>query len=138
MGKNVIKNEVLAESYVAGENILSNVSVGTWQENYQLTQVDFERIKNDKPITYSWAMNSFMATVGFGLTLIPKLYLQFMDNKTNIQNGEWLTLVIGIVISLILYGIGSFMPNNYKCAINDIEKHFKNATKHKTVWRRSQ
>jgi len=102
--------------------VLTDTSVGTWQEDYPLREVDFVHIKHGKPITYIWANSIFLTTFGFGLNLLSKWYSQ-------ITNGEWIAFGCGLSLSVILYLIGLMLPNERKRVMHDIEKHFKNAPK---------
>lgn len=104
-------------------NLLTGADIGTWQAEYLLREVEFERIKHGKPITYIWANGFALTTFGFGLNLLAKGY----SDASLIIKGEWLALSAGIIFSLVLYITGFCLPNNRKKVMNKIEKHFENA-----------
>lgn len=118
------KGKVITKTVMVS-NMLTGTSVGTWQEDYPLREVDFVHIKNGKPITYIWANSILLATFGFGLNLLAKWYSQ----TDKITKGEWIAFDFGVGISVILYIIGVCLPNERKKVMNDIENHFKNAPK---------
>lgn len=122
MARKEVKGEQATEPYLVPD-LLSGASVGTWQEDYPLREVDFERIKHSKPITFVWA-NSFLLTCfGFGLSLLAKGY----SDVSAIRKGEWVALVMGLVFSGALYLIGLLVPNKRKETMRKIEEHFRKA-----------
>lgn len=128
MAEQIYKNKVITQTVIA-ENLLTDTSVGTWQEDYPLREVDFVHIKNGKPITYIWANSILLTTFGFGLNLLAKWLSPTNDNVTQITNGEWIAFGCGVAAATILYIIGCLAPNERKTVMNDIENHFKNAPK---------
>lgn len=123
MAKKVIKGEQVTKPYLISEDILSGASVGTWQKDYLLQKHDFYLIKNGKSKTFSAAQNFLFASFCWGLSLIAKGYPNFSD----IKKGEWIALGVGIAISVVLYAIGYFLPNERKEIMKKIEEHFKKA-----------
>lgn len=128
MTEQIYKNKVITQTVIA-ENLLTDTSVGTWQEDYPLREVDFVHIKNGKPVTYIWANSVLLTTFGFGLNLLSKWFPQTDSNIPQITNGEWIAFGCGIGISGILYIVGLMLPNERKKVMNDIKSHFKNAPK---------
>jgi len=128
MTEQIYKDKVITQTIIA-ENLLTGTSVGTWQEDYPLREVDFVHIKNGKPITYIWANSVLLTTFGFGLNLLAKWFPRTNDNIAQITNGEWIAFGGGIAASIILYIIGRLLPNERKTVMNDIDSHFKNAPK---------
>jgi hypothetical protein len=128
MTEQIYKDKVITQTVIA-EDLLTGTSVGTWQEDYPLREVDFVHIKNGKPITYIWANSILLTSFGFGLNLLAKSFPQTDSNITPVTKGEWIAFGCGIAISVILYIIGCMLPNERKKVMNDIEDHFKNAPK---------
>jgi hypothetical protein len=119
--KNVHGKEITETQFVP--DLFTGTDIGTWQAEYLLREVEFERIKYGKPITFNWAVSIFLTTFGFALFLLAKGYTDI----ASISQGEWIALVIGIVLSVVLYIIGLCLPNNRKKVMKKIEKHFKEA-----------
>jgi len=119
--KNIRDREITETQLVP--DLLTGTDIGTWQAEYLLREVEFERIKNGKPITFILAVSIALTTFGFGLNLLAKGY----SNVANISKGEWVALAAGIVLSVVLYIIGLCLPNNRKKVMKKIEKHFKEA-----------
>lgn len=113
--------------------LLSGASIGTWQADYPLTAIDFEYIKNGKPITFDWAISLFLTTVGFGLSVFAKYASQFTGVQQEIYDGEWIALSVGVSLSVLLYLIGLLLPNNRREVMRTIEKHFKNSPRQRQL-----
>jgi hypothetical protein len=130
----VYKDTVLTKTFVATD-LLTDTAIGTWQEDYPLREVEFERIKNGKPVTFIWANSIFLTTLGFGLNLLAKGYSHFTDGTPPIHKGEWIALSSGLAVSVILYIIGLCLPNNRKKVMKTIEQHFKSAPTTRQAYR---
>lgn len=129
---NRIENQQITET-IPVHGLLSGASIGTWQADYPLTALDFEHIKNGKPVTFNWAENIFLAAVGFGLNLLGKGASQLAGVPQQIYIGEWLAFGCGIVVSIILYLIGLALPNDRKRVMKEIQNHFKISPKQRQV-----
>ena len=119
--KNVHGREITETQLVP--DLLTGTDIGTWQAEYLLREVEFERIKYGKPITFIWAVSIALTTFGFGLNLLAKGY----SDVASISKGEWVALGVGIVLSVVLYIIGLCLPNNRKKVMKKIGKYFKEA-----------
>jgi len=119
--KNIHNREITETQLVP--DLLTGTDIGTWQAEYLLREVEFERIKYGKPITFTWAVSIALTTFGFGLNLFAKGY----SDVASISRGEWVALGVGIALSVGLYIIGLCLPNNRKKVMKKIEKHFKEA-----------
>ena len=135
MTEQIYKDKVITQTVIA-ENLLTDTSVGTWQEDYPLREVDFVHIKNGKPVTYIWANSVLLTTFGFGLNLLAKWFPQTDSNIPQITNGEWIAFGCGIGISGILCIVGLMLPNERKKVMNDIKSHFKSAPKSRQAVKR--
>jgi len=134
MGK-VYKDKVLTETVRPAGDLLSGITTGTWQEDYSLRQVEFEWIKNTKPMTFIWANSILLTTLGFGLNLLAKGYSNLTSNSAPISKGEWIAFFSGLAVSVVLYIVGGFLPNNRKKVMSKIEQHFKNAPTRRQAYR---
>ena len=122
MADRLIKGEHRTNPYLVPVQ-LSGQSVGTWQEDYLLREVEYVHLKNGKPKTVIWAGDLLLTTFGYALGLIAKGY----SNISTINTGEWIALAAGGIISICLYAIGYFLPNERKDVMKRIEDHFKQA-----------
>jgi hypothetical protein len=129
---NRVENQQITET-IPVHGLLSGTSVGTWQEDYPLTALDFEHIKNGKPVTFNWANSILLTTVGFGLNLLGKGASQLAGVQQQIYIGEWIAFGCGIAATVILYLIGVALPNDRKRVMKEIQSHFKNAPKQRQV-----
>ena len=125
---NRIENRKITET-IPVHGLLSDTNIGTWQADFPLTALDFEHIKNGKPITFLWANSILLATLGYGLNLLGKSSSQYMGVSQTIYIGEWIALGIGIGLSVILYLIGLALPNNRKRVMKNINEHFRDSPK---------
>jgi len=130
MSNQTVQGREITETQIVPD-LLTGTDIGTWQAEYLLREVEFERIKHGKPITFNWANSIALTSLGFGLNLFAKGY----SDSSLITNGEWIALGVGIAASMILYLIGFFLPNNRKTVMKKIEKHFENAPTHRQIIR---
>jgi len=137
MANKIFKDEDLTQTYEATD-ILSDTSIGTWQEDYPLTAIDFDRIKSGKPVTFIWAHSIILTTVGFGLNLVAKGISTWANVPQTISIGEWAALGIGIIVSTVLYIVGCVLPNNRKIVMKNIETHFEKAPKRRQAYRETK
>ncbi len=127
--KNVQGKEITETQFFP--NLLTGADIGTWQAEYLLREVEFERIKNGKPITFILAVSIALTTLGLGLNLLGKGYTDI----TSISKGEWVALGIGIALSVVMYCIGLCFPNDRKKVMKKIEEHFKEAPTKRQVFK---
>lgn len=130
MTEKIIENQEITETQVIPD-LLTGSDIGTWQAEYLLREVEFERIKHGKPITYNWANSIALTSFGFGLSLLAKGY----SNASLITKGEWVALAFGVGISAVLYLIGIFLPDNRKKVMKKIESHFETAPTQRQILR---
>jgi len=126
-----IENQQITET-IPVHGLLSGASVGTWQADYPLTALDFEHIKNGKPVTFNWANSILLAAVGFGLNLLGKGASQ-LGVQQQIYIGEWIAFGGAITVSVALYLVGLLLPNDRKRVMKEIQVHFKSAPKQRQV-----
>lgn len=137
MTNNIFKDKVFTHTYEATD-ILSDTSIGTWQEDYPLTALDFERIKSGTPVTFIWAHSIFLTTIGFGLNLVAKGISTWASVPQTISIGEWAALGIGVLVSIVLYVVGCSLPNNRKTVMKNIETHFEGAPKRRQAYKEAK
>jgi hypothetical protein len=129
---NRVENQQITETIIV-HGLMSGASVGTWQADYPLTALDFEHIKNGKPVTFNWANSILLAGVGFGLNLLGKGVSQLAGIQQQIYIGEWIAFGSAVVVSFVLYFIGLLLPNDRKRVMTEIQDHFKSAPKQRQV-----
>ncbi|WP_286901883.1 hypothetical protein [Vreelandella sedimenti] len=127
-----VENQQITET-IPVHGLLFGANIGTWQADYPLTALDFEHIKNGRPVTFNWATSILLATVGFGLNLIGKGASQAFGTQHTIYVGEWIALSVGVFFAVVLYGIGLALPNERKRVMKEIQDHFKNSPKQRQV-----
>jgi hypothetical protein len=130
MTERIIKDQEITETQVVPD-LLTGSDIGTWQAEYLLREVEFERIKHGKPATYNWANSLALTAFGFGLSLLAKGY----SDALLITKGEWIALAVGVGFSGILYVIGIYIPDNRKRVMKQIESHFENAPTQRQILR---
>ena len=129
MTEQIYKDKVI-ERTVLVKGGLTDTSIGTWQADYPLREVEYVHIRNNvKSKTYACASAVFLTTFGFGLNMLAKWYSQTDDTCSQITKGEWIVIGCGLFISVVLYLIGIRLPNERKKVMNDIDSHFKSAPK---------
>lgn len=129
---NLIENEQITET-IPVHGLLSGANIGTWQADYPLTAIDYEHIKNGKPITFNWANSILLTTIGFGLNLLGKGASEMAGVQQEIYIGEWIALGVGIIVSILFYLIGLALPNDRKKIMKKIQDHFNTSPKQRQV-----
>ncbi|OAN13330.1 hypothetical protein A3K86_16900 [Photobacterium jeanii] len=128
MEKIEIKDSKITSTQMV-DSLLTGGDIGTWQADYLLREVEFERLKNGKPVTYNWANSIGLTTFGFALNLFGKGY----SNYTVISKGEWIAFGGGIAVTVTLYLIGLCLKDSRKMVMEKIEQHFENAPTQKRM-----
>ena len=108
-------------------DVLNGESIATLQSVFALTEADFLRLQGGPPATATLATVIFSGVVGYAISLGPKLETMLSGGQSQLTSGETKTIVIGIVIAGILYGIGYFLPNDRKNVLSRIAAHFQRA-----------
>lgn len=108
-------------------DVLNGESIATLQSVFALTEADFIRLQGGPPTTATLATVIFSGVVGYAISLGPKLEAVLSGGQSQLTGGETKTLVIGLVASVVLYGIGYFLPNERKSVLSRISTHFQNA-----------
>lgn len=134
MPKTIYKNETIS-STIATADLLTGKIIGTFQEDYPLCEADYLRLKTSRPAIWGFANLIFLPTLGYAISLIPKLIDKFSEKPVQFAISEWLPLLIGICSSSILYLIGCTLPNDSKDIMTKIENHFKQAPRSRQIIR---
>ncbi|WP_421232104.1 hypothetical protein [Aeromonas sp. 600276] len=107
--------------------LLNGRTVTTMQQPYLLTEADFLRLKGSPPVTAAIATIIFSGVIGYIVSLGPKIAHLFNGETSALTSDEIYTIIIGTVISIVLYAIGFFCPNDKKKLMSKIAKHFDDA-----------
>ncbi|WP_067609834.1 hypothetical protein [Marinobacter sp. UBA4489] len=130
MAEKIIRDRELSDTQLVPD-LLTGTDIGTWQAEYLLREVEFERLKNGKPVTYNWANSIALATFGFCLNLGAKGY----SDVARISTGEWVALASGFGIAAVLYLVGLALPDRRKEVMKNIENHFKKAPTKRQIFK---
>lgn len=112
---------------IAVTDLLNGRSVTTIQAPFPLTEAEFERLKGGPPITAALATIVFSGVVGYAVSLGPKIAPIFERGESQLTSGEIRTMLVGTVLSVVLYVIGFWWPNNKRKTMTKIAKHFESA-----------
>lgn len=134
MAEKIYENQILTETVLA-ENLLTGISIGTFQENFQLCEADFLRLTNDGTPLSTWSANILFASIGFGMSILPKWFSELAEKSEKVSQAEWATLAAGLAVSLLLFIAGKLMPNEKKKLINSMSEHFRSAPKSRQIVR---
>lgn len=126
--KDIYSNQVIKQKILTGD-LYTGLSIGTFQAGFQLDEADFLRLKSKGTPLDGLAMNFFFATVGYGMSILPKFFSELAGKAEKVTSFEWSVLGVGVVISLTLCVVGRFVSNERKKLLNRIEEHFKSAPK---------
>ncbi|MEL0616611.1 hypothetical protein V6243_07170 [Cobetia marina] len=132
MDGNRIENQIFTETYAIHE-LLSDSTMGTWQADYSLTELEFRSIRGGGSSVNNFANGLLLTTIGFGLNLLAKGLSFLFDLPQEIYSGEWCTLAIGVILTIVFYSLGYFVKSERKVLIKKIEAYFKDAPKQKGI-----
>lgn len=128
MAEDMYANQVITQTVVT-ENLFTGFSIGTFQEDFQLCEADFLRLKNDGTALSTWSMNTLFAAIGYGISILPKWFSELAGKPEKVSQAEWAALGAGLAVSLVLFIVGKFIPNEKKDLLSRMAKHFKSAPK---------
>lgn len=128
MPEGIYENLVITQTVMA-ENLLTGVSIGTFQEDFRLCEADFLRLKSDGTPLSTWSVNILFAAIGYGISILPKWFSEIAGKPEKVSQAEWAALAAGLAFSLLLFIIGKIMPNERKELLTRMAQHFKLAPK---------
>jgi hypothetical protein len=128
MTEGVYENQVITQT-VMTENVFTGVSIGTFQEDFQLCEADFLRLRNEGSPLTNWSLNILFASIGYGMSILPKWISEIAGKPEKVSQSEWAVLAVGLAISLAFLVVSKFVPNEKKALLNRMAQHFKSAPK---------
>lgn len=124
------RNRQISQPIVVA-NVMNGETIATLQSVYPLTEADFVRLRGGAPTTAALAAVIFSGVVGYAISLGPKFEPILSGGQHQLSGGETKTIFVGTCISVILYALGFFLPNERKSVMKNISNHF-NTTKSST------
>lgn len=128
MTKTVYENEIITQT-VMTEDLLTGVSIGTFQADFPLCEADFLRLKGAGSPFVTWSLNILFATIGYAMSILPKFISELTDKQEKVSQSEWIVLMIGLLLCAILFIISKLIPNERSELLNRMAQHFKSAPK---------
>ena len=128
MAEGTYENQVITQTVVT-ENLFTGVSIGTFQEDFQLCEADFLRLKNDGTPLSTWSTNILFAAIGYGISILPKWLSEMAGKPEKVSQAEWIALAASLAVSLVIFLVGKLMPNEKKDLLSKMAQHFKSAPK---------
>lgn len=112
-------------------DVMNGQTIATLQPVYPLSEADFVRLKGGTPVTAAMAVMIFSGVVGYAIGLSSKLEPLIVGDHPLLSISEIKTIAGWSAISLAIYGIGFFLPNERSSVMKKLSNHFK-ATKSST------
>lgn len=134
MAEGTLENQVITQTVVT-EDLFTGLAIGTIQEDFQLCEADFLRLKNDGTPLSTWSTNILFAAIGYGISILPKWISELAGKPEKVSQAEWIALAASLAISLVLFLIGRLMPNEKKDLVSRMAQHFKSAPKSRQLIR---
>lgn len=128
MPDGVYENQVITQT-VMTENLFTGVSIGTFQEDFQLCEADFLRLSNEGTALTTWSLNILFASIGYGMSILPKWISDLAGKPEKVSQSEWTVLAGCLAVSLVLFLASKFVSNEKKELLNRMTQHFKSAPK---------
>lgn len=129
MTQEIYENQVITQTLVTQENLLTGVAIGTFQEDFQLCEADFLRLKSEGSAMATWSLNILFASIGYGMSILPKWISEISGKPEKVTQSEWAVLALGIAVSAVLFVINKLIPNEKKALLSRMDQHFKSAPK---------
>ena len=121
-----LKNKNFDEPLNLGEDIKTEATISSTQDDFPLCEADFLRLKNGKAKGLDIAITFFLTSLGSLILFGAKYLASIFDNKPFVfESWEWIAPLIAAAISIIIYIFSSLLPNDRKRVWNAIEGHFK-------------
>ncbi|WP_147311575.1 hypothetical protein [Cupriavidus taiwanensis] len=128
-----VENQTITQTVVT-RDWESEVTIGSFQADFPLCEADYLRLLNGSPKLLGAATLVFSGTVGFALSVLPKLLPVLGGKDSDMTKWEWFTLFGGLVLSIGLWAVGRFcLPNDRKMVMNRIDQHFKGAPRSRHI-----
>ena len=124
----VVENQIITQTIVTAD-LFTGGSMGTFQEDFQLCEADFLRMKNERNTLTTWSQHILFTSIGYGISILPKWISEIAGKPEKVSQGEWAALAICLAVSLVLFLFSKFISNEKKELLNRIDKHFKSAPK---------
>jgi uncharacterized membrane protein YkvI len=128
MTEGILENQIITQT-VMTPNMLTGVAIGTFQEDFQLCEADFLRLRNEGSMLSTWSLNILFAAIGFGMSILPKWISEIAGKPEKVSQSEWAVLAIGIAISVLLFLVNKLILNEKKELLKRMANHFKSAPK---------
>lgn len=128
MSDGVYENQVITKTVVT-EDLFTGVSIGTFQEDFQLCEADFLRLRNEETTLTTWSMNILFTSIGYGMSILPKWISDLTGKPEKVSKSEWATLALCLAASLLLFLASKLASNEKKELLNRMAQHFKSAPK---------
>ena len=128
MPNGTYENQVITQT-VMTEDLFTGVAIGTFQEDFRLCEADFLRLRNETTALTTWAVNVLFASIGYGMSILPKWISEFAGKPDKVSQSEWFVLIAGLVVSFALFLASKYITNEKKELLNRMAKFFKSAPK---------
>lgn len=103
----------------------SGESIASLQANFALSEADFLRLQSPQSKTSALVGWVFGGWVGYVIGLLPKIKIvSSMPDYSGISEGEKITAGVILIIGLLLWLAGIFLPNDKRTATKKIKKYF--------------
>lgn len=132
MPESIYEDRIITET-VPVHGLFTGMSIGTFQEDFQLCEADFLRLTNESTPLTSWAVNALFTYVGYAISILPKLISEITGKSESVSRSEWIVLIIGLLVIVVLFIMSKRTPNEKKELLERMSMHFKSAPKTRLV-----
>lgn len=108
---------------VAVKHVLNGKTVSP-QPHYELNEADFVRLQGGPSKLSGFANLLAGGVVGYAITLYPKLEVLMMGGPSEFTKGEVRTVLAGGGVTLLLYVVGRYLPNDRQRVMKKISGYF--------------
>lgn len=114
---------------------LSGNSIGSMQAVFLLTEADYIRLNSQGNSVKNWANSFLFVTIGSAVTMAQNSLKGGLAQPDEISSGDLWVLSALAGLTVLLYVVGLFVPNEKKKTMKRIDDHFKSSPRSNHVVR---
>lgn len=106
---------------------LSGSSIASLQSIYPLTEADYLRLDSQGNVVKNWATSLLFVVIGSAVTLLQNVFKDGFGQPRDVATGELSILCALAALTILLFLVGAFIPNEKNKLMKRIGKFFKDS-----------
>ncbi|WP_313317477.1 hypothetical protein [Pseudomonas sp.] len=130
-------NTNITETVVLSQALSGN-SIASIQAIYPFTEADYVRLDSQGNIVKTWATSFLFVAIGSAVTLLQNVFKDGLERPNDIAPGDLVVLAVLSLVTVLLFAVSAFVPNEKKKLMKRIDKFFKNSPSQNHFFRGSK